>query len=881
MSIGGIIYKLIIGPLELLFEVVFVIATKLVSHPAYAIIVLSLVMNILVLPLYKRADAIQEEERERAKRMRPWIDHIKRTFKGDERFMMLQTYYRQNDYKPTQVFRGSISLFLEIPFFIAAFHFLSNLEMIKGVSFGPIADLGAPDALISIGGMSVNVLPILMTLINVISAAVYMKGFPLSSKIQTYGIAAIFLVLLYNAPAGLAFYWTLNNIFSLGKNIVMKSSATSKEESESPLANSGKGLAKPANALFWPSAAMLTVLSGLLCPSAVISDSTVEFVDQVTYFSPFWYIVSAFLLAAGTFLIWLGIFYIISSEKWKGIIAVCTAIAAVTGLADYMFFSNGFGDLSPELVYDTSPQISVKIKLINLAVIMAIVCAAVILWKYRSGVLTSAIVISCISLLVMSGINLAGISKDLKVEKAKAESQSDEEPQFNFSKTGRNVVVIMMDRMVGSYIPYIMNEKPELKEQFSGFTYYSNVVSYATTTNEGLPPIFGGYDYTPENMNARDDELLADKHDEALKMMPELFGNAGFDVTICNPTYAGYQWDPDLSIYDDHPEYHTYMLNRRFSLEEYGYYAAGREAVTDRMRNFYCYSIFRMAPMLIEKPLYQSGTYNSSDVESKDSRQFIEGWSKAHGYNRPFMANYAIMNNFSAISNFNEGGQDCFLVLTNDTTHESMLLQEPDYVPAIEVDNTKYDAERQTREDGRGNTIEFETKHHMTTYHVNVAAMIKLGEWFDYLRENGVYDNTRIIVVSDHGSNYKEATNDDYAIRFKDEDTGKNQAVDIRRFDCTLMYKDFDAKEFTELDAFTTNADTPALALEGIVDSPTNPFTGNPITTFDESKRPVYVARTKNHKINVNNGTQFIKSWTFEVDNNAHRADGWKYVGNR
>ena len=254
MSIGGIIYKLIIGPLELLFEVVFVIATKLVSHPAYAIIVLSLVMNILVLPLYKRADAIQEEERERAKRMRPWIDHIKRTFKGDERFMMLQTYYRQNDYKPTQVFRGSISLFLEIPFFIAAFHFLSNLEMIKGVSFGPIADLGAPDALISIGGMSVNVLPILMTLINVISAAVYMKGFPLSSKIQTYGIAAIFLVLLYNAPAGLAFYWTLNNIFSLGKNIVMKASATSKEESESPLANSGKSLAKPANALFWPSA---------------------------------------------------------------------------------------------------------------------------------------------------------------------------------------------------------------------------------------------------------------------------------------------------------------------------------------------------------------------------------------------------------------------------------------------------------------------------------------------------------------------------------------------------------------------------------------------------------------------------------------------------
>lgn len=32
-----------------------------------------------------------------------------------------------------------------------------------------------------------------------------------------------------------------------------------------------------------------------------------------------------------------------------------------------------------------------------------------------------------------------------------------------------------------------------------------------------------------------------------------------------------------------------------------------------------------------------------------------------------------------------------------------------------------------------------------------MAAMLRLGEWFDYLREEGVYDNTRIILVSDHG----------------------------------------------------------------------------------------------------------------------------------
>lgn len=36
-----------------------------------------------------------------------WFRHIRKTFKGDERFMMIQTYYRQNDYKPVYVLRGS------------------------------------------------------------------------------------------------------------------------------------------------------------------------------------------------------------------------------------------------------------------------------------------------------------------------------------------------------------------------------------------------------------------------------------------------------------------------------------------------------------------------------------------------------------------------------------------------------------------------------------------------------------------------------------------------------------------------------------------------------------------------------------------------------
>ena len=101
--------------------------------------------------------------------------NIKKTFSGDERMMILQAYYRQNNYKPTDALKGSVSLLLQIPFFMAAYNFLSSLADLQGTPLGPIKDLGAPDGLIVIGGFAINLLPILMTLVNGISRAIYLK----------------------------------------------------------------------------------------------------------------------------------------------------------------------------------------------------------------------------------------------------------------------------------------------------------------------------------------------------------------------------------------------------------------------------------------------------------------------------------------------------------------------------------------------------------------------------------------------------------------------------------------------------------------------------------------------------------------------------------
>ena len=121
MSLFSILETLLIGPLKLIFEIIFELAHRLIRHPGLAIIALSLVMNILVLPLYKRADAMQEKARDMEAKLRDGVAHIKKTFSGDERMMILQTYYRQNNYSPLSALNGSVSLLLEIPFFMAAY----------------------------------------------------------------------------------------------------------------------------------------------------------------------------------------------------------------------------------------------------------------------------------------------------------------------------------------------------------------------------------------------------------------------------------------------------------------------------------------------------------------------------------------------------------------------------------------------------------------------------------------------------------------------------------------------------------------------------------------------------------------------------------------
>ena len=849
----SILYNLIIGPLQLLFEFIFSISYKLVGNPGLCIIDLSLIMNLLALPLYRRADAMQKEEKEKEASLEKGIAHIRETFKGDERFLILQTYYRQNSHSPAHVLRGSISLFLQIPFFMAAYRMLSSLSILSGVSFGPISDLGAPDGLIVIGAVSINLLPILMTAINLVSSCVYLKGSSLKEKIQLFAVAGIFLVLLYNSPAGLVFYWTCNNIFSLLKNILLpKKEKKVREE---------KG---GSTSLFVVCCIYMALLTGLFIPANMLRSSPAGFADMHIFVDPSVFLVYSLSLAVGLFVLWCGVYYYLSDRKGRRVMEYLFSVLAVVFTFNYFLLGDRYGQFTRRLQY-SYPDMHITDCLVESIVLFLAVSVVITIVMKSNRKIIFYLVLSAAILALGAGLfYTVSIRRQIRTFDYMKDEQDYAE--ITLSSTGKNVIIIMADRAQGYLLPYIFNDIDGLYESFDGFTYYPNTLSFGAHTNFGAPALFGGYEYMPDAMNSRADETIASKHDEALKVLPVLFYEDGYKVTLCDLPYAGYQEVPDLSIFDEYPEMETYVTNGRYNeLKE----EEVAENNTILQRNIFCYALFRIMPIPLHGIFYDNAHYNSPDYKNDWNfipRYFVDG-SGVTGYDTEFLDSYSALDNLPEMTVITDDDPGAFVELQNATPHATAILSEPDYVSLYQVDNSEYDQAHMDRFTVDGVTLQMEDYRQYSSYEVNVACYIKLAEWFDYLREQGVYDNTRIIIVADHGFDFEMLP------------SWADGEFSAEYYNPVLLVKDFDASGFTESDEFMTNADTPTLALSGLIEDPVNPFTGNPINSDPKYEGDLLVLASHEFYISRNNGTTFMPGPWYTVHDDIREIDNWEYVG--
>ena len=838
--------------------------------------------------MYNRAEFYQKQEREIQKKLEPTVKNIKKNFKGDEQFMLLSTYFRQNHYHPIMSLRSSLSLLIQIPFFIAAYTFFSQPEIYNAMSIGLIKDLSKPDELINLFGFSINVLPLLMTVINVIAAEIYAKGIPLKERIQMHTLALIFLILLYNSPAGLVIYWTFNNCFSLLKNIGLRTKNIKKFFTISittivlaiglPLlsniilihnipteiktgaltlfvstlivlaifkifkSNTDKIFEKKSEKEIYTSVAITTaLLIGVLIPTMVISSSPEEFSFLGNINNPLNYVISSGTKAFGLFFVWPMIFYYFSNNKIKNIITTCFLAILFSALVNILMFRGKLGLLSVDLtmnIIDASIFNKTQIVLNSIISIFMVVIGAFLFIKNKFEIIRKIVAIIFLSVIFVSSINIYKINKKFKNIKTnvnaekiffKKNQNKNVKPIFELSRTGKNVIIIFVDRAISAYLPVIMNETPKLKKSFTGFTYYPNCVSFFGHTILAYPSLIGGYEYTPKNINKIKNKKISDTFKESLLVLPLIFKENGYIPTVLNTPINAF-----CPFKNEHAEYFSDDLYDKYEIKNAGKMNTGDAEIqpfsitqekTDFSkilnRNFLYFSLFVSTPTIFKKTIYANGSYLPNNNIKKDIiwDNFLE---------KEFLKLYSLPT-FTGVTNEKI---NTFTIFNSECIH-----------------------------------LNFNDKPYCNEHLSLQRQVIKLlGTYINYLKSQNIYDNTRIIIVSDHG-------------HWGQNHSNLNSKMTM--FNPLLFVKDFNKTgEYQTNSTFMTNADTPQIALSGLIKEPINPFTKKNILMQTDKKSVeilYYDDLNAVFKMYDDNKCYYPTAKLITVSKNIFEPNNWKF----
>ncbi len=93
------------------------------------------------------------------------------------------------------------------------------------------------------------------------------------------------------------------------------------------------------------------------------------------------------------------------------------------------------------------------------------------------------------------------------------------------------------------------------------------------------------------------------------------------------------------------------------------------------------------------------------------------------------------------------------------------------------------------------------------------------------------------------------------------------------------MVKDFDAHGFNMSWDFMTNADTCPMAVEGVIDDPVNPFTGNPLDGHEKNEDQVRIFTSGHWDVKENHGYRFLPGDWYTVNGTPYDTRNWEYLG--
>jgi len=385
-----------------------------------------------------------------------------------------------------------------------------------------------------------------------------------------------------------------------------------------------------------------------------------------------------------------------------------------------------------------------------------------------------------------------------------------------FSREKKNIIFFITDMFQGWYMNDILEHNPELEKDLEGFVWYPNTLSMSNLTSTSIPSILGGFSYTPDKMNKDTARTVSAKITDVTEKFRDRIKANGYHFTSTSMIYSTI----DKSTFDTYlPKWHmdwnhwNSLLNIGFS-REIGYTILWENAA------------FYSAPLFLKPIIYNRGKWFHENLKAN------ENTNNAKHYN--FLRLLPFISKITT-------DKPNFVYIHSMASHHPW-----DYI------------------DDNG------VMHHDVPPFENNKWVIKtLIQWFNWMKKNDVYDNTKIIILSDHGPHwlhYKEKM--DISIPFvanPNLDISKGEALSMNAL---LLVKDFYSTGKIAVDnRFMSNADASSIAFEE----------GNQ-TTIEASPKRVLTAWGAGWVNRIEKKKQFVLGHGFRVENNYFNFNNWTRI---
>ena len=722
--------------LEKILEKILLFFYHLTNSYGISLVLLSLAVIVILFPLHVFSELLQRKERNRKSSMQLDLEEIKDLKNKQEKYYYTKEIYRNNDYKSYYALTSLIGLVFQIPFFIAAYSMLLEHTSLEGMSFGPIKNLFQADQIISMGNFSINILPILMTLFNLLGIGLQYKYMSKNEVKQMIIIAFVFLVLLYNLPAALVLYWTMNNVFGIGKNWLLSkirfTHLTFLKVYFITLYNKS-----------WFESIILIVFLNLvlffILPIQLISffgnDITPVFstIAKITLklFFFFTFIISVLFITMRYTITKL--FTLITARKLENYVNhLLVFIITWVTFAGFIFpLLKGIGgQLEPH---------QIPTNWTNFVLVILTSGTAILLYRNKKKILFTFFIFFYLIALINLGWTLPEI--EFGVNDKQTETRA-----LRLSNES-NLLVISFDGLPGSIVDQIFSDYPKLKSNFNDFLYYNNVISTSLQTKGSvLTELYG-------NINILKKEYIKDNHFPSSQLL--LNSDKNIDVSTFN-IYSSQtlkrsrqivmsEFGFNNEMYDVYELLYIYeiMVNRIFNYNKWGRY------------------LLRVLPGIRKNPPSIHELYLANKINHKGANWDFMNLQHNDAYNY-------------WVNNLHVGDQkDTLTVKYYHFLHTH-----------FPVDFDRKGMIRSNNLDWFNNNQNYNGLYNQTYY-----ALTQFVNLINKLKEINVFNKTFIVFKSDHGeggnyfNNYPEIAT-----------INGNETLGYSKYRPTLLIKDFSSK---------------------------------------------------------------------------------------